>query len=471
MLDGCALGVEDIASAARTLRRVVVPESSWEDVARSHDRLQAAATRGRVYGASTGVGANKSFEVRGADRRDLSMRLLRSHCAGAGSVLAEDVVRAAMVIRLNQILAGSSGVGEKLARGLSSAISRRALPEIHSLGALGTADIAQLAELALTLAGERPWARGDSPACGIAESDALPFMSSSAFTLAEAALAVHDCARLLRAAETVAAMSFTALRGDVDAWDPVVHASRPQPGQREAAERLRRLVTDRPRPEGRVQDSFALRVLPVVLGAAERSLGRLREAVELECASASENPLVLESGVRHHGMFHLAEVSGLLDHARSTLVSFFALSSARISVMNDPDSTAERRFLSDGLPGSSGLMIGEYVAGDVLATLRTLASPTTHASISISLGIENHASFATQGARQFRDLVAEARWIVGVEALAALRILRRVPPQELTAELRDMVRELSAAIVDDTSDRPIGRDLAAAVEVLESASS
>lgn len=467
-LIGGSLSIADIVAAASGKRGVVVPPMLWSRVRESHTRLADASARVPVYGANTGVGANKSVTVDSRGQEAVSMRLLRSHCAGIGEVLDSEVTRAAMVVRLNQILVGNSGVSERLARGLADAVATDALPTIHSLGGLGTADIAQLAELALTLAGERPWCSGQIPPVRIADTDALPFMSSSAVTLAGAALAVYECEQILVAAELVFSMSFMGMRGSVEALAPEVHRARPQPHQEQVAARLRAMVAEQADQSHIVQDSFALRVFPAVLGTAWDALTRLRSAVELECSSGSENPLVLHDGVKHHGLFHLAEVASLLDQLRLALASFFTLSSSRVSAMTDPAATGRTQFLSDGAPGSSGLMIGEYVVNDALASIRTLSTPTTSAAISISLGIENHASYATQGVRQLREQLKLGWWVVGVEALSAIRCLRGTTIEELPCTAIHQYLHLAEAVNSDETDRPMNEDLLPIIDALKS---
>lgn len=466
-LTGGRLGVDDVVAVAAGTCGVVVPDTAWERVAEGHRRMTAARERGAVYGANTGVGANKRDFVE--DSGALALRLWRSHCAGVGKVLDPEVTRAAMTIRLNQLLMGRSGVGVPLVRGLADAVACERLPVLHELGGLGTGDIAQLAELALTLVGERPWLDGGDQ-WGIApvqaaETDGLPFMSSNAVTLAGAALAVREAEALLRAVEQVAGVSCLGLSGFTDAWDQRVHASRPESAQSQVAMRLRDAVIDRPRPGGRVQDGFGLRVLSAVLGSAWEAVTRLREAVETECSTPSENPLVLDDGVRHHGLFHLASVSGLLDHVRRELTQVMALAAARVTMLADPNTNGQYAFCSDGVPGSSGLMIGEYVVTDALASMRTL-SASTAAPVSISMGVENHASFATQGVRKLRQLLEMAWWVVAVEALSAVRCLRPDAVHVAPCPALEVFAELDAVVDPDRSDHALDLDLNAVLGVL-----
>lgn len=462
------LTVDDLSEVARG-RAVTVAESSWARVERAHASLVRARDTGRVYGANTGVGANRGVPVDPHAGTAHALRLWRSHCAGTGSIESARLVRAAMTVRLNQILAGGSGVSRGFAVGVLRALEVGAVPIVHRLGSIGTGDLSQLAEVALSLVGERPWAAGYLDPIEPAETDALPFMSSSAFTIATAASGASRVTRLLAAMEPVAAMTMLALNGAAQAWNPHVHRARPHPDQVDVAERLSHLVTSAAHPDrlaSRIQDPFGLRAVPQVHAPAWRNLAALRAAVDVEMNSAAENPLVDDLAVLHHGQFHLATLADLLGHVRTSLVPVLTLSAARLGMLTDPAMTGQPPFLADGINGSSGIMITEYVAADALATARALAQPVTSDSLSISLGREEHASFATHCARQLGDLLDAAFTIVAVEAVAAVRALRLDPSRLGDEPVRAFFDAIGAELSDDVGDRPLGADIDAAATFL-----
>jgi histidine ammonia-lyase len=150
----------------------------------------------------------------------------------------------------------------------------------------------------------------------------------------------------------------------------------------------------------------------------------------VELGAAAENPLVAAGGVFHHGGFHAASAALALDSTRLALVPFGDLSLARLSALMEPELTGLEPFLSSGVPGSSGLMIAEYVGADALARLRALAVPTSTGGVSISRGLEEHASFAWQGAQQARTAVAHLRTLLALEHVAARRALDRTAAED-----------------------------------------
>jgi histidine ammonia-lyase len=420
---GHALSLEDLADLASGRARPVVDRVVLGRLEALHEAMGAARERGAVYGATTGVGANKDVEVeeeQAEHPRAHGLRLLRSHAASLGPVEDEATTRAALLIRLNQLLAGAHA---QLGAGISPPV----------LGALADA----------------------------VESDALPLISSHALTLATASLALARLRQLLAAGVGISALSFLALRGNPEAWASPVHAARAHPGQRGVAATLSALVADGPEPV-RLQDPFALRTAPQVLAPAFTAAQALEDVLLLEASTPGENPLVSPHGVFHHGQFHAASLATALDTLRATTFGVLTLSAARLALLLRPEHTGLRAFLAAGPRGSSGLMIGEYVVQDVLAELRPATAPSTSGTVSISLGLEEHASFATQGARALRQTAELAPVVLAIEALAAVRALRAAPDR-LSPGASALFAVFDEFLEHDSRDMPIGPDVEAVV--------
>jgi len=462
-LDGQGLGLEDLVAVAAGRAGVIVDPSALRLVGDRHEVLLQARAAGAVYGANTGVGANR--HERSGDDGSHALRLLRSHCAAVGPIEDDETARAAMTVRLNQILAGGSGISRRVAEALAEALYAGAVPTLHSWGAIGTGDLASLAELGLTLAGERPWRTGPGPVTTVDATDALPLISSSALTVAVAALALDRVAGLLRASIVVGALSFLALRGNPEAYDEAVHEARAHPCQAEVAGALRALVAGCGAPV-RIQDPFGLRVMPQVTAPALQAARELRAVLTAELNAAVENPLVTAGGVHHHGQFHTATLASHLDAVRNTFLPVLSLSSARLGLLMRPDLTGLRAFLADGPTGSSGLMISEYVVQDLLTEIRVGMQAVAAGTLTISLGLEEHASFATQGARSLRTMTQLAPTLLAAELVAAVRALRMAPGRLVDGAAREAF-ELAAKVIDPgMEDRPLGLSLERAATLL-----
>jgi histidine ammonia-lyase len=400
-----------VAAAARADRLdATLGDAARERMAAAHRAAVEIAARRPVYGWTTGVGANRHVEV-GDDPAAHALRLLRSHAAGVGEPLPAEVVRATVLVRAAQMAAGGGGSRPEVADALLGLLARDTLPEVRDGGGIGTGDLTVLAQLGLAVQD------------AIGPGDALPLMSSNAATFAVAALAWADLRELLEAGLAVAAQTFAALEGNREAFAPALAAGRPLPGTAEVAARLWEL-TDGAAPPARIQDPFGLRTLPQVGGALHAALAGLHDVLAVEIVAASENPLFADGDALHHGGFHAASCALALDAVRLALVPFATLSGARLSALMDPELTGLAPFLATGAPGSSGLMIAEYAAQDAIARLRADAAPAVLGGVSISRGLEEHASFAWQGAGQARRAAGRLRTVLALEWLTAERALR-----------------------------------------------
>ncbi|TDV46202.1 aromatic amino acid ammonia-lyase [Actinophytocola oryzae] len=471
-VDGRTLRCEDVRQVAEENVAVTVDEAAMRRAADAWRLVTDLSARREIYGRTTGVGANRDLTIDADSSPEHGRRLLRSHAGGAGDLLPSAHVRAMMLIRLNQLAAGGSGAHPRLLTALADALTSGALPRVHATGAIGTGDLTVLAETGLTLAGERPWAMGHLAPIPLDTADALAFMSSNASTLAEAVLACLSLERLLRASHVVTALSYVVLGGSPEAYATAVHAAKPHPGQVWCAAEMRRLLGmagTTPPPGRRIQDPYGLRAFPQVQGPAVDALAYLRNVLTVEINASAENPMVsLAAGdVYHHAHFHMAYLATALDQARATVHHVAELSAARLGDLVEPSFTDLPAFLADGPPGSSGVMILEYVAHDALASLRQVALPVTLGTAVVSRGVEDHASFSTQAARQARAAADAYRQVLACELVAAVRALHMRPADLVDLPVRDAFDLADATLDRETADRPFSDDLTKAAALLE----
>jgi histidine ammonia-lyase len=490
VLDGISLACGDVAAAARGLARVTLSGEGRQRARAAAEVAAYATARREVYGRTTGVGANRGLAVGSGDVAGHGLRLVRSHAGGGGPLIAAELGRAMLVVRVNQIAAGGSGVDPGALDALTEAINGGLSVPVPVWGAIGTGDLTALAVTALCLLGERDWVPqpASPPRFALASPDALAFLSSNAATIGEAALACDDLAELLRAAIVVAAFSHLAVDASAEPYAAPVHAARPHPGQQAVAAAMRRLLTGRSGPAPRVQDPYGYRALPQVHGPAVDAARHATQIVTSELNAAAENPLIDVDGqaVWHNGNFHTAYIGLALDALRAALFQTSALSAARLGTLVEPAFTGLAPFLATDPPPSSGVMILEYVAQSAIADIRRLAAPAALGSAVLSRGVEEHAGFSTQSARATTDAVPAYRIVLACELVAAIRALRlhRIAPAaperdgpaladpapagmslagSALAEAFELVADVLPA---DTSDRPLDGDLAIAQQLL-----
>ncbi|MGW0422435.1 aromatic amino acid ammonia-lyase [Streptomyces sp. NPDC003015] len=474
VLDGIALDVADVVRLADGSARPVPGTDAMKRVTESWDAARQIAATGRVYGRSTGVGANRNEDVPTEAAAEHGLRLLRSHAGAIGEELPARQVRAMLAVRANQLLAGGAGLRPTVVTALCEALESGAYPVVNEFGSVGTGDIAALAQVGLALAGEHPWREAGAPEPQLLDNnDALAFISSNALTLGQAALALHELRGLVEATQVVGALSLLAVDGSHEAYAAPVHAARPHRGSVEVARRMRKLIgaEDRPTPPlGRIQDPYGFRCLPQIHGPAHDAADALEEVLAIEINAAAENPLICpeDMAAYHHGGFYQAQLALALDHFRLALTQVARLSTSRLSTLNEPAFTRLRPFLADPEPASSGVMILEYAAGAALGDLRAFSAPASLGHAVLSRGVEEQASFASLAARQTLRACGAYRLVVGCELVAAVRALRQRdlrPDPDLPV---GRALELAEAVLEeDPADRPLTGDVTAAAALLD----
>ncbi|MET7894135.1 aromatic amino acid ammonia-lyase [Streptomyces mirabilis] len=514
VLDGCSTGVTDIVRLADGAARPVPGTEAMKRVEQSWDAARQIAATGRVYGRSTGVGANRNEDVPTEAAAEHGLRLLRSHAGAIGEELPARQVRAMLAVRANQLLAGGAGLRPTVVTALCEALETGAYPVVNEFGSVGTGDIAALAQVGLALVGEHPWRgpeqgaspqvqapsvqpQGPSP-LGLGErvtsfgeevssvgqglppepqpldnNDALALISSNALTLGQSALALDELRGLIEATQVVAALSLLAVDGSHEAYAAPVHAARPHKGSAEVARRMRELIgaADRPTPPlGRIQDPYGFRCVPQIHGPAQDAADALEEVLVVEINAAAENPLISpeDMAAYHHGGFYQAQLALALDHFRLAVTQVARLSTSRLATLNEPAYTRLRPFLADQEPASSGVMILEYAAAAALGDLRAFSAPASLGHAVLSRGVEEQASFASLAARQTLRACGAYRLVVGCELVSAVRALRQRdlrPDPELPV---GRAMELAESVLGlDQTDRPLTDDVTAAAALLD----
>jgi histidine ammonia-lyase len=465
-VNGSGLNCDVVAAVARDGAFVTVTPQAVERARQAWEVVREVATRQPVYGRTTGVGANRNVVIEDDDAHGL--RVLRSHSGGAGPLMSAETVRAMLIVRLNQIAAGGSGVDPDVLGALADVINRWLIPPIPAYGAIGTGDLTALASTALCLIGERPW-QGNVVGARfpLRPADALAFISSNAATLGESALACRDVLELLRVSIPVTGLALLAVQGSAEAYAAPVHSGCPHPGRRRVADTMRGLLDGEELKPARIQDPYGYRAFPQVHGPAVDAAENAETVVTREINAPSENPLVdvANRTVWHNGNFHTAYVGLGLDAVRAAMFQTAALSAARLGTLVEPAFTGLQPFqAAPGEPGS-GIMILEYVAHSAIADIRRLATPSALGSAVLSRGVEEHAGFSTQSARATTEAVAAYRIVLACELIAAVRALR-MQGREPSGRLGEVYARSADVLDSAVEDRPLDGDISAAADLL-----
>ena len=150
------LSLDDLRAAVAARHPVELDPSCWPAVKAAHDHvLRIARDDDLVYGVNTGFGSLAKTRIEADDVRELQRRLLRSHAVGIGPLLDDDVVRLILILKINSLARGHSGVQRGVIEGLLALLNAGVYPCVPSQGSVGASgDLAPLAHLSLSLIGE-----------------------------------------------------------------------------------------------------------------------------------------------------------------------------------------------------------------------------------------------------------------------------------------------------------------------------
>ena len=497
-LDGRSLSLDQFLAVVRGHCGVSVTSESRTAVAASRRAVERAVQGGRaVYGVTTGFGALSDRSIPRDQALELQRSLVRSHAAGAGPALPAEVVRGVMLLRLNSLARGHSGVRPEVLDRLVEFLNRGLVPWIPEQGSVGASgDLAPLAHLASALTGEGAFVvRGrEAPvparevlategieALALAEKEGVALLNGTALMASYLALAVADARELRDAALLAAALAYDALEGNPSSLDDRLGEVRNSPEQRRVARTLRTLLEgsalSRTREAWTGQDPYTLRCLPQVVAAVELGIDFADRIVVPELNAVTDNPLVFEGDeFLSGGNFHGQPLALALDTLAIAVLYLGTFSERRISRLLHP-------ALNRGLPAflapeagvSSGLMISQYLAAALVNENQTLVHPASAASLPTSADQEDFVSMGPWAGAKLRRILANTRrviaveWIVAGQALelrrpkagglgseAALRALRaRVPPWSHDRSPAPDIERVAAAIEDGSLVREV----------------
>jgi histidine ammonia-lyase len=471
-LDGRSLSIADVVAVARREAQVHIAPDSREEMVRSRAGVEAAVARGEaIYGVNTGFGKLAHVRIPAESLRSLQLNLIRSHASGVGEPLAEEIVRAMMLLRANVLLKGTSGVRPVIPETLVAMLNAGVQPRVPSQGSVGASgDLAPLSHLALALIGEGPDGdrlreAGLEPVT-LEAKEGIAFVNGTQAQTGSAALLVHDAWILWRTAHVAAAMSLEAVRGTPTPFDARIHAARPHAWQERSATIMRALLTESEIREShrnddpRVQDAYSLRCTPQVLGAVGESLAFAERLVTVELNGATDNPLVFGEEILSGGNFHGQPIALALDVLGIGLATLAGLSERRLERVVNPD-------LSSGLPAflahnpglESGFMTAQIAAAALVAEARVLATPASVQSIPTEGNQEDIVPMGMTAAWKAERILADAVRVVAIELLAGaqgLEFLKPLIPSQGVRRAHATLRRDTPAL---EADRPLSDDV------------
>lgn len=452
-----------------------------EAIDSSAETVATVLREGRtVYGVNTGFGVLARTSIPNDQVSELQRRLVLSHSAGVGAPLSDRVVRLILLLKINALARGFSGIRREVIDRLIALFNAKAYPVIPAKGSVGASgDLAPLAHLSGALlgvgeislsgrileAGEALEQLGITPV-DLAAKEGLALLNGTQVSTALALEGLFLTERIFDSALVAGAMSVDAALGSDTPFDPRIHELRGQPGQIEVADRLRKLLAGSEIRGShlecdRVQDPYSLRCQPQVMGAALEILQQSAQTLTREANAVSDNPLVFsDSGeILSGGNFHAEPVAFAADTLALAIAEIGALSERRVALLTDAAMSSLPAFLVAEPGLNSGFMIAHVTAAALASENKGLAHPASVDSLPTSANQEDHVSMATHGARRLEDMAQNTAHIVAIELLAAAQGLDLRQPLVSSPELRKHLQLIRKSVPFLDNDRQMGKDI------------
>ena len=484
-LGASGLSLADLDATYEHRLRVTIAEQAWERVRAGRQTIEQRLASGEViYGVNTGFGKLCRKRISVAQLERLQENLILSHAVGVGPPVPPQIVRWMLLLKINALLTGKSGIQPECIQCLVEMLNCDMLPVVPSRGSLGASgDLAPLAHMVLPLIGRgEVWVGGNRrPAdeafrdCGISPvrlgaKDGLALINGTQLMLAYAAAIAVRARRLAKHADVIVSMSLEAYRGSIRPFDEALLALRPHPGAIEVGQNIRRLMTNSDILVShancdKVQDPYSLRCVPQVHGACRDALRHATETMLIELNSVTDNPVVLGDDMVSGGNFHGEPLALTLDYLSMALTEWANISERRVFLLlSGPDGLPTLLMKDTGL--NSGFMIPQYTAAALLNECKVLSTPACVDSIPTSLGQEDHVSMGAQCALKCWQILGNVETVLAVEIMCAAQALDYRLPTKPGIGPRIALETLRKTIPHAEEDRLFGRDIETALAVL-----
>lgn len=441
-----------------------------------------------TYGINTGFGLLASTKIASQDLENLQRSLVLSHAAGVGEPISDDLVRLIMVLKVNSLSRGFSGIRRQVIDALIALINAQVYPHIPLKGSVGASgDLAPLAHMSLVLLGEGKarykgqWLDAVSALkqaglepLTLAAKEGLALLNGTQVSTAYALRGLFEGEDLFAAAMTCGSLTVEAVLGSRSPFDSRIHAARGQRGQMDAAAIYRDLLGESSEVSlshkncDKVQDPYSLRCQPQVMGACLAQLRHGAEVLGIEANAVSDNPLVFaeQDDVISGGNFHAEPVAMAADNMALAIAEIGALSERRISLMMDKHMSQLPPFLVANGGVNSGFMIAQVTAAALASENKALAHPHSVDSIPTSANQEDHVSMAPSAAKRLWEMAENVRGVLAIEWLAACQGLDLRVGLKTSPKLEIARTTLRSKVAHYDKDRFFAPDIERALQLL-----
>ena len=417
-----------------------------------------------VYGVNTGFGALFRQRIPKDQIHQLQHNLLISHACGTGEEVPQEIVKLMMLLKIEALSLGHSGVSVDLVHMLIQLYNCNALPVIYTQGSLGASgDLVPLAHMSLPLIGlgemnfegKKQKAKDVLPKCNqrpleLKEKEGLALINGTQFMTAYGIYLLLEAKKLIQIADKCAALSLDAFDCNINPFDELIQKVRPHKGQIECAANIRELLKGSEiiqKKTKELQDPYSFRCVPQVHGAVRDVVDFVEGIVNVEISSVTDNPLIFpdENRIISGGNFHGEPLALAFDQIAIALSELGSISERRTYQLISGQRGLPV-FLSKNPGINSGFMIPQYTAAALVSQNKQLSTPASVDSIVSSNGQEDHVSMGANAATKAFEVVKNLYSIFAIELMTGAQALEFRRPSKSSNKLEGLVSSLRETV-------------------------
>ncbi|MBL1213838.1 MAG: histidine ammonia-lyase [Ignavibacteriae bacterium] len=498
IIDGNSLSLEQIELFVKANPKVSISAEAKTKVKKARKLIDEWVESDKViYGVTTGFGEFANVSISKNDLTKLQENLIVSHSVGVGEPLPPVIIKIMMLLRVNALARGHSGIRPSTLELLVEMINKNIIPYIPSQGSVGSSgDLAPLAHLVLamigkgkvevfnniseastfkkTISAKSALKKFNLVPIKLAAKEGLALINGTQMMTAFAALICVRAKKLIKHTDIAGALSHEALRATDKAYDLRLHKLRPYPGQITTAKNMLALLKGSEirkshlKGDTRVQDSYSMRCIPQIHGASRDTIDYVCSRVEIELNSVNDNPLIFPEDGDHRegGNFHGQPIALAMDFMGIALAELANVSERRTERLVNGSLSSLPRFLTKQGGLNSGLMIAQYTAAALVSENKTLAHPASVDSIPTSANQEDHNSMGSIAARHCYQILKNVENVIAIEMFTAAQGIEFLKPLKCGAGTSLAYDEIRKVIKPLEEDRVLYEDFEKMSELL-----
>lgn len=388
-----------------------------------------------IYGINTGFGSLYDRSISREDLGQLQRNLVLSHAAGIGSEVPQEIVKIMLLLKIQGLSYGHSGVQLATVNRLIDLYNNDILPVVYQQGSLGASgDLAPLAHLSLPLIGEgevyyqnrrmssqEVYEEFGWEPIELQSKEGLALLNGTQFMSAYGVWCWLNANNLSKKADLIAAISLDAYDGRLEPFDEDLHLLRNHTGQLKTAQKIREYLNGSQIAEQKkehVQDPYSFRCIPQVHGASKDALKHIEKVIESEVNAVTDNPTIFpeRDKIISGGNFHGQPLALVLDQMAIACAELASISERRTFKLISGNRGLPPYLVAQ--PGlNSGFMIPQYTAASIVSQNKQLCTPSSVDTIDSSNGQEDHVSMGANSATKCYKVVLNLRRVLGIELM------------------------------------------------------